>query len=191
MEPTAPTGPTLLSPPPTGPKVPGLTRNVANRCWYARITRRRWKYAKYFHDRQHGGDTEAARQAAIAWLEELRRKLPDPVPRRDRMTSRNKSGFVGVRRVTEVVKRMGGHKYYHWEGRWETARAGRRFSVIKYGEDKAFLLACIARDLYSGDDAVCEAEFERRQRDGRNVALLQRRREVENASRTGQLLRAG
>ena len=176
---------------PAWPKVSGLTRNVANRCWYARITRRRWKYAKYFHDRQHGGDTAAARQAALAWLEEMRRKLPAPVPRFDRMSRRNTSGFVGVRRVIEVVKRMGGHRYYHWEGRWETRRAGRKFSVLRYGEDKAFLLACIARDLKSGDTDVCLREYDLRQRDGRNLALLQRRREVENQARTGQLLRAG
>ena len=189
METAAYPAPTVM-PPPAWPKVSGLTRNVANRCWYARITRRRWKYAKYFHDRQHGGDTEAARLAAVAWLEELRRKLPAPAPRRDRLTSRNRSGFPGVRRVTEVVKRMGGQKYYHWEGRWDTAHGGRKFSIIKYGEDKAFLLACIARDLHTGDGEACLAEFERRQRDGRNIALLQRKREVELSARTRTLLAA-
>lgn len=175
---------------PAWPKVSGLTRNVSNRCWYARITRRRWKYAKYFHDRQHGGDTEAARLAAVAWLDEMRRKLPPPIPRFDRMSRRNTSGFVGVRRVTEVVKRMGGHRYYHWEGRWETRLAGRKFSVLRYGEDKAFLLACIARDLRTPDTETCLREYEQRQRDGRNLALLLRRREIENQARTGQLLRA-
>ena len=156
-------------------RIKGVTRNEKNKCWLARISRRRWKYSEYFFDSRCGGKDEALRQAQ-AWYARTLAKLPDPISSKDFQTSRNKSGVVGVSRAVNIVERMGGTRYYHWVGRWTGNRAGKRFSILKYGDTGAFILACVARHLQTTDDAAIQQEYERWRRDGRANEMIAKRR---------------
>lgn len=89
----------------------------------------------------------AARARAIRRWKQIRRSMPVITRSAFAQIERRKSrtGIVGVRRITDEVK---GHPYDFWVAVW-TDRRGRtktrKFSVNKYGEDKAKKLARKAR----------------------------------------------
>ena len=160
-------------------RVRGVTRNEPNKCWLARISRRRWKYSQYFWDSRCGGK-EAALEQAKAWYQQMLAKLPDPISSMDRLSVRNRSGVVGVYRAVNIVERMAGKRYYHWVGRWDQDTGGKRFAVIKYGDEKAFVLACVARHLKTTDDAAIFEEYERWRRSGRALEVLKLRPDAQS-----------
>jgi hypothetical protein len=58
---------------------------------------------------------------------------------------KSQTGIVGARRTTSITK---GHEYEFWEAWWSDRRhnrKSRRFSINKYGEDEAKVLAIKAR----------------------------------------------
>jgi len=128
---------------------PGLFREELGKegCRYRiRISRNKEPIQEYFF----GGvkRTEAAARAlAIQRWKEIRKSLPvigrvafAQIERR-----KSRTGIVGVRRTTQIVK---GHEYDFWEAWWSDRRHNRRskrFSVNKYGEDKAKELAVKSR----------------------------------------------
>jgi hypothetical protein len=123
--------------------------NPSNRtyAWVVRIQRRNQIYTKYFSDQMYGGRS-VAYKAARAYHEELRRTLR-PLTRVEfaqikRRT--NRTGYVGVVKYTT----KGASIRRYWIATWPTKdgrRKQRKFSIRKYGERQAFLLARRARRL--------------------------------------------
>jgi hypothetical protein len=103
--------------------------------------------SKFFSDRSYGGKENAlavARMYRNARLEQLGPK--DIMRRVGRKNSRNSSGIVGVSRTTIIT--TNGKKYACWSAQWPLARGKhfiRRFSILKFGEEKARQLAIQAR----------------------------------------------
>ena len=138
-----------------------LTRNETEKCVMARIVRQRQLHQQNFTLRQFGTWTRAE-AAARRWVKDKLQELPPPIPMKNRMTRRNSSGVVGVRLV-HSVRRRGEKSYGDW--RWiafwpgcENA-GGVGFSVNKYGDETAFVLACLARKLESVDRELIDREF--------------------------------
>lgn len=119
--------------------------------WEVRISRRGKKVAKFYSDSLHGGKRKAL-QEARAFRDKMEDKYP-PYTRVEIMaqpTVRNSSGIPGVRRRENVVTKNGwAYTYATWEASWTPEKGGRRtkrqFSVLKFGEDKAYELAVRAR----------------------------------------------
>ena len=114
--------------------------------WQVRLRRQGKLFSKFFSDRKHGGEEEAL-TIARAYRNELIKSLPDPVRAgaEGKMTRRNVSGVVGVSRI--VIK-SGLRRYEFWQATWSCdsgIRKRMKFSVRRYGEDRAFELACVAR----------------------------------------------
>jgi hypothetical protein len=135
-----------------------LTRNETEKCVMARIVRQRQLHQQNFTLRQYGTWTKAE-SAAKKWVKAKLQELPPPIPMKNRMTRRNSSGVVGVRLV-HSVRRRGEREYGDW--RWiafwpgcENA-GGVGFSVNKFGDETAFVLACLARQLESTDRTAIE-----------------------------------
>ena len=114
--------------------------------WQVRLRRRGKLFSKFFSDRKHGG-VEDALVIAKSYRSELIKTLPDPVRAgaEGKLTRRNVSGVVGVSRI--VIK-TGARRYEFWQATWSCdsgARKRMKFSVRRYGEERAFELACVAR----------------------------------------------
>jgi hypothetical protein len=82
---------------------------------------------------------------------------------KNRMTSRNTSGVVGVRLV-HAVRRREDKEYpdWRWIAFWPGCpnSGGIGWSVNKYGDEHAFVLACLARKLETVDRDAIDREFE-------------------------------
>jgi len=120
--------------------------------WEVRISRRGKKVSKFFSDSLLGG-----KRKALAEARAFRDRIEDKYPHYTRVelmaqpTARNSSGIPGVRRRENVVTKNGwAYTYATWEASWTTEKGGKRtkrqFSVLKYGEDKAYALAVRARN---------------------------------------------
>jgi hypothetical protein len=125
-----------------------LTMNRQERCVMARIRRQRRLYQANFTLKEYG-NWKAAREAAARWVNNLVKNLPPPLTSRDRLTTRNRSGVVGVFRHREVHRKPSGRKavYYSWVARWPgcSARGGVKWSIRRFGEDDGFVLAVLSR----------------------------------------------
>lgn len=119
--------------------------------WQVRLQRRGVKYARYFSDRLHGGP-RGAYQAARRWRDRLLQRLESgDTVRICRRSARNRSGVVGVSKVT-VVSPSGG-RYQFWQATWSPEPGQRRcvrFSVRRYGNRQAFEMAVKARQEGAG-----------------------------------------
>jgi hypothetical protein len=119
--------------------------------WEVRINRRGKKLSKFFSDSLLGGKRKALQEARV-YRDKMEDKYP-PYTRVELMaqpTARNSSGIPGVRRRENVVTKNGwAYTYATWEASWTPEKGGRRtkrqFSVLKYGEDKAYEMAVRAR----------------------------------------------
>ncbi|NJR57625.1 MAG: AP2 domain-containing protein [Cyanobacteria bacterium CRU_2_1] len=114
------------------------------------------QYAKFFSDKKYGGKEEALK-AAEQHFDELDKQMPLDSPV-GRMSVRNRSGIVGVSR-TKSTRR--GHEYEYWQAWWGSGdyRKSVKFSILKYGEEKAKQLAIEARRAWEreaeqGDDVL-------------------------------------
>lgn len=135
--------------------------------WMVRITRTGVTTHKWFADGQHGG-TAKAKRAAHKHYRALEKSAAPLAPIKNRKTSRNKTGKVGVRLCDGIDRRKANvHRYLSYVAFW-TGKNGRActigFSFNKYGEKMAFALASIARDSESRDRAWIEQEFNRQKR---------------------------
>jgi len=114
--------------------------------WQVRLQRRGVKYAKYFGDRVHGS-SQAALVSARRWRDQLLKKVEVNEQARVCIRSvRNRSGVVGVSKVTVVTN---GTSYEFWQATWSPESGRRRcvkFSIRRYGETEAFRLAVVARE---------------------------------------------
>lgn len=115
-----------------------------------RLMRRGETFHKFFGDVPNGGKRKAL-AAARKYRDELA-ATHQPYSRKEvaqLRSKRNTSGIVGIR-LSEEVDRRGPNElvYLYWVAQWSPApgvRKTRRFSVSKYGEQKAFRLAQKAR----------------------------------------------
>ena len=132
-----------------------ITRNVASRCVSARVTRAGQLHAKNFGLVEYKTWT-VAEKAARAWLRRIKPSLPDAIPEKGRMTTRNSSGVVGVQ-LKHSVRR--GSEHYAWQAFWPGKPGGVCWGIAKYGNGRAFVCAAIARKLETADRDVVEQEY--------------------------------
>lgn len=115
-----------------------------------RLMRKGKTFHKFFGDPAYGG-----KRKALAAAREYRDELLAAHPKQSRReiakikSSRNSSGKVGIR-LSEEVDRRGPNElvYRYWVAQWSPkpgVRRTRRFSVNKYGEEKAYNMALRAR----------------------------------------------
>ena len=115
----------------------------------ARVVRQRKLYQANFSLKEYGDWTEAT-AAAEKWLRSVLKNLPPPISRKGLMAANNRSGVVGVYQHRETKKRRGRKVIYRsWVAWWPKCktRGGVRWSVKKFGNDDAFVLAVLTRRL--------------------------------------------
>ncbi len=124
-----------------------VTRNLASNCVRAQVTRQRVTHHEYFGVAQYGS-WEKAEAAGRKWVQEQLKVLPERVPLAGQMTKRNSSGVVGVR-LADATRRKGGNEYpdWRWLAFWPKCplAGGTGWSVNKYGDERAFVTAVLAR----------------------------------------------
>ena len=153
-----------------------LTRNETEKCVMARIVRHKQLYQKNFTLKQYGTWTKAE-TAAKRWVKATLAELPPPIGMKNRMTSRNTSGVVGVRLVHAVRRREDkAYPDWRWIAFWPGCphSGGIGWSVNKYGDEPAFVYACLARKLETVDREAIAAEYEvfRKSRDYKRLLKL-------------------
>ena len=81
--------------------------------------------------------------------------MPPPMSTKNLMNKRNNSGKVGVHISVNVDRRQTKeYVYWCWTSQWidkEETRKSKTFSWIRYGDELAHELACIARDNETQD----------------------------------------
>jgi len=126
-----------------------------------RICRQGKKYHEFFSDSVYGGKKKS-KDAAMARYAELDGELPAPGSTRDQLTSRNTTGQVGVY-VAVSSDRKSGQKYEAYCAGWTDPDGTRRkinFAWEKYGEKKAWDLACFSRQNMIHSRAEVIKQFE-------------------------------
>ena len=116
-----------------------------------RISRSGDHINEFFSDKNHGGKRKAL-TAARARYQILKDSLPPPKTTKGIKTARNQSGIVGVHLA--VCESIYGEKYSSYCASWKTKDGKRNklsFSFKKYGKQKAWELACLARQLETTD----------------------------------------
>lgn len=111
-----------------------------------RIARQGSRYQKFFSDMKYGGKKNAL-AAAVAQYDVWSLELPERLSAKDRLTSRNQTGRVGV--YLAVSRDSVGEAHESFCASW-TDTEGRRhkinFSLQRYGKKRAWQLACLARE---------------------------------------------
>ena len=131
----------------------------------ASIMRSRKRHQEYFTLKEYGSKEKAV-LAANKWISKLEKKLPARLSSKNILTSRNKSGAVGVRLDLNVKRKNNGkiYPYWRWIAFWPSApsRGGFAWSINRYGGDKnAFVLAYLSREYESIDRNKILNEFEK------------------------------
>jgi hypothetical protein len=140
-----------------------LTQNVQEKCVMARINRQKVRYQANFTLAQYG-TWDKANRAARKWVKEILPTLPEAMSSKDRKTSRNTSGMVGVR-LANATRTKDGRTYpdWRWVAFWTDCpqSGGIGWSVNKYGDEGAFVCACLARKSESIERADIEKTYAR------------------------------
>jgi AP2 domain len=130
-------------------KYPGLYREIGGKAgnrFRILINHNKEIIQEYFYI--GASTTEAqAKKAALKRWRELREVYPVVTKRMFREIPRNpsSSGITGVTRISKISK---GYEYEFWKASWTTKRGkkcSRQFSVNKYGERTAKILAIQTR----------------------------------------------
>ncbi len=122
--------------------------------WLVRIQRKGVRHGRFFSDYEWGGPERALsiaiqyRDKLVAHLERLS-ELPGHRSARTHAApgARNQSGVVGVIKISQRSSK--GDEYHFWQASWTDSNGIRRmvrFSVLKFGDARAFELACAARE---------------------------------------------
>jgi hypothetical protein len=115
-----------------------------NHGYYVRLTRNGKTQYKFFPDKSSGGK-RAARRAAKEYEAELMAHAALQKKRPRGPSARNTSGKVGVSRTSYGSESQTNE---YWQAAWvdhKGRRKSAKFSIKKYGEDKAKRLALRAR----------------------------------------------
>ena len=134
---------------------PGITRfDIAARRTHGfmvRMARQGTRHQKFFSDIKYGGKSKAlvaAKQQLAVWSD----ALPERLSTKDRLTSRNRTGRVGVYLAVSTRSTNGASGAYC--ASWTDADGRRRkinFSTQRYGKKQAWELACLARESQTTD----------------------------------------
>ena len=140
-----------------------LTINEPMQCVMARIVRQRQRHQKNFLLSEYR-TWERATAAARKWVKATLAELPEAIALKDRKTTRNTSGVVGVR-LADATRRKDGKVYpdWRWVAFWTGCpkSGGLGWSVNKYGDAQAFVSAYVARSMELVDRAAVDAEVKR------------------------------
>jgi hypothetical protein len=138
-----------------------LTRNQKSGCVMARITRRKKLYAKNFSLVEYGSWAKAE-AAAARWVARTKSQLPAALVPKNRLTTRNTSGVVGVSLKASTTRRPSGeYVHYSWQAFWPGNTSGVRWGIGKYGDDEAFVHAALSRKFETANRATVQAAFRR------------------------------
>jgi len=142
--------------------ISGISRldqaSVGTHGWQVRIQRKGVRYGRFFSDSAWGGPREAFdralqyREKILAHSRRLREGDSASARSRTGPDQRNRSGVVGV---TNILQRSNGVEYRFWQASWTSPDGSRetiRFSVLKFGDTRAFEFACEARRDAMGKD---------------------------------------
>jgi len=127
-----------------------VDRETTGGGYLVRVMRKGKRVSEYFADDDCGGKRKAllaAREHRDYLEQKMRGYTVKQLSQKER--SNNTSGIVGVRRVEETDHRWDSAPTYgFWVAQWSPrkgVRKTKRFSIDKYGEDKAYRLAVAAR----------------------------------------------
>jgi len=122
----------------------------------ARIMRDAKMHQKNFSLARYG-TWEAAEKEGRKWIKKQKKILPPSrMNEQGRMTSRNRSGVVGVY-IAKTVRRKPNckeYEYWKWIARWPDcpAKGGVTWTINdETSDDDAFALAFLAREMRSAD----------------------------------------
>ena len=124
------------------------------------------KYQKNFTLREYK-TWGAAEKAAESWVKRTVSKLPEKKIMKGKtqeMTSRNTSGVVGVRLVSSVKYKNGkAYENWRWVASWPGCayKGGISWSVPRYGDNEAFVLSVLAREMRTIDREKLMAKLKR------------------------------
>ena len=119
--------------------------------WEVRIRRQSGIIEEFFSDSKYGGKDQALSEA-----KKFRDSKLDNYPKLNRREvaelkkTNNPNKKVGVSLVKHIDRRSyGEYTYWYYQAYWSPAKGvhkARKFSINRYGEAKAYKLACVARD---------------------------------------------
>lgn len=115
--------------------------------WAVCVQRRHRVFTKFFADGRHGGKQRAL-EAARSHRDQLLCENP-ALLRREYASILRKNNTSGVPGVCRCRERQGNLINDYWLAFWPTGSGKRRqvkFSIARYGEEKAFALAVAARE---------------------------------------------
>lgn len=155
------------------------TRNRTDRSVLARIRRQGRIYQTSFPISRFAGSWERAEKAARKWVKAKLLEVPAPLPVKGRRTKRNTSGVVGVR-LADATRRKSGRVYpdWRWIAFWPGCpnTGGVGWSVRKYGDQRAFVCAYLARKSESVDREAIETKVLRMRNSKEYRAVLRLKR---------------
>lgn len=121
-------------------------------------------YQKNFSKKKHGGWGKA-QVAAKKWRDQQLKILPPKMMNAEgRMSPLNTSGVVGITLTCSTFKSKSGNRdYWNWKAKWPDCdfKGGIGWSISKYGEDDAFALAVLSRELRTVDRDVVLARLKK------------------------------
>lgn len=122
--------------------------------FYVRVPNGNKLLQKLFNKNKYGGINKA-KQAAMTWRDKILKQnkqlgLLDAyhlrrVPGKNYSNVTNRAAAIGV--FLDVSEKGNGEIYYGWTARYmkDGKQRNKYFSVNKYGDDKAFKMACLIR----------------------------------------------
>lgn len=161
---------------------PGITRVERNNSkgYVVRVCRDGVRNSEYYSDTMCGGKRKALQMAKQRHAELLDYLGPANNSTKDKLTSRNTTGKVGVHLAHSIDNRYPGCEYRAYCASWKTEDGNRKkisFAFNRYGEDEAWELACIARDRETNDrDEVISIRDRQIKRKSRKKTAGKRRR---------------
>ncbi|MCC9644942.1 transcriptional regulator [Rhodopirellula sp. JC740] len=161
---------------------PGITRVERNNSkgYVVRVCRDGVRNSEYYSDTMCGGKRKALQMAKQRHAELLDYLGPANNSTKDKLTSRNTTGKVGVHLAHSIDNRYPGCEYRAYCASWKTEDGSRKkisFAFNRYGEDEAWELACIARDRETNDrDEVISIRDRQIKRQSRKKTAAKRRR---------------
>jgi len=150
---------------------PGITRfdveGSTVRGYMVRICRNGKRISEFFSDARCGGKRKAFQAAQESYQYLLGVMGPIVSPTRNKITRRNTSGKVGVHAAHSTDSRYPNSDTWSYCASWVTNDRKRMkvsFSWIKYGEDVAWELACLAREKLINERERVVTLYENRER---------------------------
>lgn len=119
--------------------------------WYMAIRRGERTISEYFADSKWGGKAKAGKAARDRYRE-LAATLPAQRTSEGVLTQRNSTGIVGVRLIDQGAYADGSTKSAYMATWMEDGHARcMGFSCGRFGQEVAFQLACMAREMHPAD----------------------------------------